>query len=88
MNGGGKSDGPVVPAKRSNNVGDAAAEVVDGRGSAKGNKDPVTSQLPGHLDRNAGVDRELHPAQVGKLPEQEMTHRRRSSARLSLRVNQ
>ena len=39
MNGGGKSDGPVVSAKRSNNVGDAAAQVVEGRGPAKGNTD-------------------------------------------------
>jgi group II intron reverse transcriptase/maturase len=37
MNGQGKSDGPVVPAKPSNNAGRPAAEVVEGRGSAKGN---------------------------------------------------
>ena len=39
MNKGGKSDGPVVPAKRPNNAGDAAAEAVEERGPAKGNTD-------------------------------------------------
>lgn len=41
MNGGGKSDGPVVPKKRSNNDPAEAesAEIVEGRGTAKGNSD-------------------------------------------------
>jgi group II intron reverse transcriptase/maturase len=40
MNGQGKSDRPVVPAKLPNNVAPAAAaEVVEGRGLAKGNTD-------------------------------------------------
>ena len=37
----GKSDGPVVPAKPPNKAGRPAAEVVEGRGSAKGNTDEL-----------------------------------------------
>ena len=37
MNGGGKSDGSVVPGKPLNNVGKPAAEAVEGRGPTKGN---------------------------------------------------
>jgi RNA-directed DNA polymerase len=37
MDGGGKSDSPVVPAKPPNNSGPSEAEVVEGRGLAKGN---------------------------------------------------
>ena len=38
MNGRGKSDGPVVPAKLSNKPAvEVGAEVVEGRGSAEGN---------------------------------------------------
>src|ERR1700736_489308 len=37
MNERGKSDSPVVPAKPSNNVAEAAAEMVEGRGLAEGN---------------------------------------------------
>jgi hypothetical protein len=37
MNGRGKSDSSVVPGKRPNNVGEPAAEAVEGRGLAKGN---------------------------------------------------
>ena len=37
MNDGGKSDGPVLPAKLPNNSGLPGAEVVEGRGPAKGN---------------------------------------------------
>ena len=40
MNGPGKSDRPVVPTKRPNNAGKPGAEVVEGRGLAKGNTDP------------------------------------------------
>lgn len=42
-NGRGKSDDPIVPMKLPNNAGRPAAEVVEGRGSAKGNS----------LERNA-----------------------------------
>jgi RNA-directed DNA polymerase len=45
-----KSDGPVVPAKPSNNAGRSAAEVVEGRGPAKGNATSETR--PG---RRAGL---------------------------------
>src|SRR5438093_12445636 len=37
MNGRGKSDSSVLPQKPPNNVGQPAAEVVEGRGLAKGN---------------------------------------------------
>ncbi len=37
MNGPGKSDRPVVPTKRPNKAGQPGAEVVEGRGLAKGN---------------------------------------------------
>jgi RNA-directed DNA polymerase len=49
MNERGKSDGPVVPAKPSNNAAVAAAEVVEERGPAKGN---MTSST--HPGRSAG----------------------------------
>jgi RNA-directed DNA polymerase len=45
-----KSDGPVVPAKPPNNAGRPAAEVVEGRGPAKGN---ATSET--RLGRRAGL---------------------------------
>jgi RNA-directed DNA polymerase len=37
MNGRGKSDSSVVPGKRPNKAGEPVAEVVEGRGLAKGN---------------------------------------------------
>ena len=37
MNGSGKSDNPIVPKKPPNNAEEPAAEVVEGRGVAKGN---------------------------------------------------
>jgi RNA-directed DNA polymerase len=46
MNDPGKSDMPVVPAKRPNNAGVPAAEAVEGRGMTKGNTDSKTR--PGH----------------------------------------
>jgi group II intron reverse transcriptase/maturase len=46
MNGHGKSDSPVVPAKPPNNTGQPVAEVVEERGLAKGNTDGSTR--PGH----------------------------------------
>ena len=44
MNGGGKSDGPVVPAKRPNNAGDAAAEAVEERGRPTGTRQQTPSR--------------------------------------------
>jgi RNA-directed DNA polymerase len=58
MHEGGQSDGPVVPEKRSNNAQGGAAEVVEGRGSAKENADSATR--PGHcagLSVSNGLDR-------------------------------
>ncbi len=46
----GKSDGPVVPAKPPNNAARAVAEVVEGRGPAKGNTASST-----HPGRSAGL---------------------------------
>ena len=60
MNGNRKSDGPVVPERRSNNDNGApwSAEGVEGRGSAKGNRVEQTKDrtqrrvpLPSALDR-------------------------------------
>lgn len=39
MNGHGKSDRPVVPAKSPNNAGQPVAEGAEGRGLVKGNLD-------------------------------------------------
>ena len=47
----GKSDGPVVPAKPSNNAAGAVAEVVEERGPAEGNAASKT-----RAGRRAGVD--------------------------------
>ena len=51
MNGCGKSDGPVVPAKPTNKVAVATAEPVEGRGSTKRNTSSIAR--PGH---SAGQD--------------------------------
>jgi RNA-directed DNA polymerase len=64
MNERGKSDGSVVPAKPPNNVADATAEVVEGRGLAKENTDSTTRPgrsagpgVPSGLDRVREVAR-------------------------------
>jgi RNA-directed DNA polymerase len=49
MNEGGKSDGPIVPAKPPNKAARAAAEAVEERGPAKGNTAGTT-----HPGRSAG----------------------------------
>ena len=54
-----KSDEPVVPAKPPNNAGRPVAEVVEGRGSAKGNADQIAArrtQSRTH-DATSGLDR-------------------------------
>ena len=56
MNDRGKSDGPVVPAKLPNNAADAGAEVVEGRGPAKGNT--ASETRPGR-SAGQGVSNEL-----------------------------
>src|SRR5215216_501595 len=58
MNDRGKSDSPVVPAKPPNKAACAVAEVVDGRGMAKGNMTRPTR--PGHRAGSgvpSGLDR-------------------------------
>ena len=64
MNERGKSDGPVVPAKPPNKAGEAAAEVVEGRGSTEGNTAGTTypgrragQGAPSGLDRVREVAR-------------------------------
>jgi RNA-directed DNA polymerase len=64
MNGHGRSDGRVVPAKPPNNAARAVAEVVEGRRSAEGNTDRPTrpgrsagSGVPSGLDRVREVAR-------------------------------
>src|SRR5438094_862553 len=42
MNGHGQSDGRIVPAKQPNNVGEPAAEAVEGRRPAEGNTESPT----------------------------------------------
>ena len=56
MNGQGKSDGPVVPAKPPNKAGQPAAEGVEGRRPAKGN--PPQQTTPRAQDR-PGVQQAL-----------------------------
>ncbi len=58
MNGDGKSDVPVVPAKPLNNAGFPAAEAVEGRGVTKGNT--ASKTRPGHRagsDGSSALDR-------------------------------
>ena len=64
MNGCGKSDGPVVPAKRPNNAGEPAAEVVEERGPTKGNADrPTRPAHSGGYDVPHGLARVRQAAQ-------------------------
>jgi hypothetical protein len=58
MHEGGKSDGPVVPAKPTNKVAIATAEPVEERGSTKGNT--ASKTRPGHRagqDATSALDR-------------------------------
>ena len=58
MDGRGKSDGPVVPAKPPNNTGPPVAEAVEERGSAEGNAASKTraGRRAGH-DASSALDR-------------------------------
>jgi RNA-directed DNA polymerase len=74
MNGQGTSDRPVVPAKLPNNAGTPVAEVVEGRGLAKGNADqqntPRTqcrTSVPSALDRVREVARRDRKAKFTAL---------------------
>jgi RNA-directed DNA polymerase len=85
MNDGGKSDGPVVPAKPPNKPGLPGAEVVEGRGPAEGNTASETrpgrsagQRVSSDLDRVRQVAREdkdvrftalLHHVTVDRLRE-------------------
>jgi hypothetical protein len=67
MNEGGKSDDLVVPARPPNNAASAAAEVVEGRRSAKGNTAGKTR--PGHRagpDAPSALDRVRQVARQDK----------------------
>jgi group II intron reverse transcriptase/maturase len=58
MNGGGKSDSSVVPGKPPNKAGQPAAEVVEGRGLAKGNPpESNTSRTQGREDVPSALER-------------------------------
>ncbi len=74
MNGDGKSDGPVVPAKLPNEVAPAAEEAVEERGPAKGNTDDPTRPgrragegVPSGLDRVREVARKDKEARFTAL---------------------
>ena len=74
MNGHGKSDRPVVPAKPSNNAGLPAAEAVEGRGLGKGNVSSNTRPglragqgAPSALDRVRRVARQDKEARFTAL---------------------
>ena len=63
MNGHGKSDRPVIPAKPSNKAGPSAAEGVEGRGLTKGN--PRQHNAPRTLRRTrvySALERVRHAA--------------------------
>ncbi len=62
----GKSDSPVVPAKPPNNAAQAAAEVVEGRGLAKGNT--ASKTRPG---RSAGQGAPSALDRVRRVAEQD-----------------
>jgi hypothetical protein len=67
MNDRGRSDSPVVPAKPPNNAAPAAAEVVEGRGLAKGNT--ASKTRPGHSagpGASSALDRVRRVAQQDK----------------------
>ena len=54
----GKSDPPIVPVKSPNNAASAAAEVVEGRGGAKGNADQSgTRQTQSWVSVSPALDR-------------------------------
>jgi len=58
MNGGGKSDRGVVPAKLPNNAPLGAAEAVEGRPRAKGNPDEQNaSRTQGRVEATSALDR-------------------------------
>ncbi len=64
MDEGGQSDGPVLPEKRPNNAQGGAAEVVEGRGSAKENADSaIRPGRSGDLSVSGGLGRVRRAAQ-------------------------
>ncbi len=75
MNDPGKSDRPVVPTKQPNKAGKPGAEVVEGRGLAKGNTDEQNASrtqsrnhdVPNALDRVREVAREDRKAKFTAL---------------------
>ncbi len=62
----GKSDSPVVPAKLPNKPGEPGAEVVEGRGLAKGNT--ASKTRPGH---GAGTDAPRALGRVRQVAQQD-----------------
>ncbi len=67
MNERGKSDRPVVPVKSSNNVGQPAAEGMEGRGLTKGNpQQQNASRTPGRSDAPSALERIRQAARKDK----------------------
>ncbi len=67
MNERGKSDRPVVPGKSSNNVGQPAAERMEGRGLTKGNpQQQNASRTPGRSDAPSALERIRQAARKDK----------------------
>ena len=63
MNGDGKSDSSVVPEKPPNKAGQPAAEVVEGRGLAKGNPpETTTHRTQRRMSVPSGLERIRHAA--------------------------
>src|ERR1700746_2381243 len=66
-NGPGKSDRPTVPEKSPNNVGQPAAEGMEGRGLAKGNlPQQNASQTPSRSDAPSALERVRQAAKGDK----------------------
>jgi hypothetical protein len=73
MNGPGKSDRLVVPTKQPNKAGKPGAEVVEGRGLAKGNTDEQNASrtqsrnhdVPSALDRVRGASASTSEPEAG-----------------------
>jgi hypothetical protein len=65
MNGDGKSDGPVVPAKLPNEAAFAAEEAVEERGPAKGNA--VDPTRPGRRAGEGVDDHEKSRSAINRI---------------------
>ena len=88
MHDGGKSDGPVVPAKPPNNAQGRVAEVVEGRGSPEGNAASVTrSGLSAGQSAPSGLDRVRQVARKDKDVRFSVSTKRNKEARVEDRTD-